>query len=94
MAALRKLVWIEHDRFRGWGCSECAWVFSPSDVLTGKSLGEMKQIFELQREKSLHLMFAPSTREPRARSAEHLEAIPLPLPVRMCSVVGIHHAGH
>jgi hypothetical protein len=51
MAALRKLVWIEHARFQGWGCTECAWVFSPSDVLTGKSLAEMKQIFESQRDR-------------------------------------------
>jgi hypothetical protein len=26
----RKLVWIEQQRFRGWGCSECAWAVSPS----------------------------------------------------------------
>ena len=50
MAALRKLGWIEHDRFQGWGCSECAWVFSPSDALSGESLAEMKQIFESQRD--------------------------------------------
>jgi rubredoxin len=51
MEALRKLVWIEHDRFQGWGCSECAWVFRPSDALTGKSLAEMTHIFESQRDK-------------------------------------------
>jgi hypothetical protein len=27
----RKLVRIEGQNFRGWGCSECAWVFHPSD---------------------------------------------------------------
>jgi hypothetical protein len=28
----RKLVWIEQRRFRGFGCSECAWVFNPSSA--------------------------------------------------------------
>src|ERR1035441_10915826 len=28
----RKLVWIEQQRFRGFGCSECAWVFNPSSA--------------------------------------------------------------
>jgi hypothetical protein len=67
MAALRELIWIEHDRFQGWGCSQCARVFSPSDVLTGNSLGEMKEIFELQRDKEFasHVCAkqAPESRE-------------------------------
>ena len=50
-AMSRKLVWIEQQRFRGWGCSECAWVFNPSDALTGKSYDEAKRNFELQRDK-------------------------------------------
>jgi hypothetical protein len=37
----RKLVWIEQQRFRGFGCSECAWVFNPSSASN----------FELQRDK-------------------------------------------
>ena len=37
----RKLVWIEQQRFRGFGCSECAWVFNPSSAPN----------FELQRDK-------------------------------------------
>ena len=66
MAALRKLVWTEHDRFRGWVCSECAWVFSASYALTGTSLAEMKQIFESQRDKE----FASHVcaKHPRAKS--------------------------
>jgi hypothetical protein len=55
MAALRKLVWIEHDRFRGWGCSECAWVFNSCGAPTGKSLDESKRNFELQRDKEFTL---------------------------------------
>jgi hypothetical protein len=51
MVALRKLAWIEEDRFRGWGCSECAWVFNPSGAPTGKSFNESVRNFELQRDK-------------------------------------------
>ena len=51
MVALRKLVWIEEDRFRGWGCSECAWVFNPSGAPTGKSFNESVRNFESQRDK-------------------------------------------
>jgi hypothetical protein len=47
----RKLVWIEEQHFRGWGCSECAWMFNPSGSPTGKSLDEMKQSYEQQRDK-------------------------------------------
>jgi hypothetical protein len=47
----RKLVWVEQQRFQGWGCSECAWVFNSSGALTGKSLDEAKRNFELQRDK-------------------------------------------
>lgn len=47
----RKLVWIEEQHFRGWGCSECAWMFNPSGSPTGKSLDEMKQNYEQQRGK-------------------------------------------
>ena len=50
-AMSRKLVWIEQQRLRGWGCSECAWVFNPSGALTGKSFDEAKRNFELQRDK-------------------------------------------
>jgi len=26
----RKLVWIENQKFQGFGCSQCNWVFQPS----------------------------------------------------------------
>jgi hypothetical protein len=48
----RKLVLIEEQRFWGWGCSECAWVFNPSGSPTGKSIYEMKQNYEQQRERA------------------------------------------
>jgi hypothetical protein len=47
----RKLVWIEEPRFMGWGCAECAWVFNPSGSPTGKSVDEMMQNYEQQRNK-------------------------------------------
>jgi hypothetical protein len=48
----RELVWIEEQRFLGWGCSECAWLFSPSGSPTGESLDEMLGNYELQRNKA------------------------------------------
>jgi hypothetical protein len=47
----RKLVWIEQQRFGGFGCSECGWRFRPSDALTGATLDEIMRNFELQRDK-------------------------------------------
>jgi hypothetical protein len=47
----RKLVWIEQERFRGFGCSECGWRFGASAVTTGSSFDEMMRNFELQRDK-------------------------------------------
>jgi hypothetical protein len=46
--SFRKLVRVETQSFRGWGCSECAWVFHPSDPPIGKSLDEMKRNFQIQ----------------------------------------------
>jgi hypothetical protein len=66
VAALRKLVWIEHDRFQGWGCSECAWVFNSSGAPTGKSLAEAVRNFELQRDKEFTLHVCAD--HPRAKS--------------------------
>jgi rubredoxin len=42
----RKLVWVEGPSVAAWGCSECAWVFTPSDPPIGKSLDEMKRNFQ------------------------------------------------
>jgi serine/threonine protein kinase len=42
---------LADESFRGWGCSECAWVFSPSGPPTGKWLDEMKENYERQRDK-------------------------------------------
>jgi hypothetical protein len=48
---LRNLIWIEKPRFKGCGCSECAWMFKPSGPLAGDSLYEMKKIYERRRDK-------------------------------------------
>jgi hypothetical protein len=45
------MVWIDGERFRGFGCSECGWRFKPSQTPTGKSFAEMLRNFELQRDK-------------------------------------------
>jgi len=47
----RMLVWIEHQGFGGFGCTECSWRFEPSNEPVGKSFDEMKQNFESQRDK-------------------------------------------
>jgi hypothetical protein len=47
----RKLIWIEEERFQGFGCSECGWRFGPSAVATGASFSEMMRNFEVQRDK-------------------------------------------
>jgi len=52
MAAMRReLIWVERKNFQGWACNECAWVFKPSGTLTGRSLDEMKENYEQQRDK-------------------------------------------
>jgi hypothetical protein len=41
---------IEEKRFRGFGCSECAWVFNASGSPTGNSFDEMMRNLESQRD--------------------------------------------
>jgi hypothetical protein len=45
-----KQVWIDQPRFRGWGCSECGWIFSPVGPPTGASFDEMMNNFESRRD--------------------------------------------
>jgi hypothetical protein len=61
----RKLVWIEDQRFLGWGCSECAWVFNPLGAPIGKSLDEMKENYERRRSKEFAAHVC--TEHPRAK---------------------------
>ena len=44
----RKVVWVEEKNVAGWGCSECAWVFSPAGQFTDESLAEMEWRFRRQ----------------------------------------------
>ncbi len=50
----RRLVWMERHNFKGYGCSECHWVFEPTSALFGfgRSLDEIKQTYESERDKA------------------------------------------
>jgi hypothetical protein len=48
----RELVGLKTPDFQGWGCSQCAWVFSPSDALKGKTIEEMKENYRLERDQA------------------------------------------
>jgi hypothetical protein len=50
-----KLIWIEQQRFRGFGCSECGWRFESTGRITGRSFDEMMRNFELQRDREFTL---------------------------------------
>ncbi|MGB7496728.1 MAG: hypothetical protein WBR26_16265 [Candidatus Acidiferrum sp.] len=41
----------KEPEFRGFGCSECQWLFKPTSPLIGKSLDQMKQAYEAERDK-------------------------------------------
>jgi hypothetical protein len=46
----REMVWIQQQRFRGFGCSECGWRFNPGGGPSGESLDEMMRNFESLRD--------------------------------------------
>jgi hypothetical protein len=46
----RKMIWIESERFWGWGCSDCAWVFILAGQPKANTLEEMLQDYEDQRD--------------------------------------------
>jgi hypothetical protein len=66
----RKLVWIEQERFAGWGCSECAWRFNPSNGPVSKSFDEMVERFELQRDEEYRLHVCADHPRAKRKSAE------------------------
>jgi hypothetical protein len=69
----RKLVWIEQQRFRGFGCSECTWRFKPAGAPVGPSFDEMMRNFELQRDKAFTLHVCadhPRAENTRSKNAE------------------------
>jgi len=64
----RRLVWIDEIRLRGFGCSECAWVFNPSGLPTGNSFDEMMRNFEVRRDREFS--FHVCADHPRNTSAK------------------------
>jgi hypothetical protein len=64
----RKLVWGERQNFKGWGCSECAWVFNPTGPPIGKSVDEMKRNFQVQL--SEEFMFHNCAQRPQVKGAK------------------------
>jgi hypothetical protein len=47
----RKLVWIEEQGIGGWGCSNCSWVFHPSNLPVGNSLNDLTTHAQRQLDK-------------------------------------------
>jgi hypothetical protein len=41
----------ESQKFAGFGCSECQWVFKSTGALVGVALDQMKKEFEAERDK-------------------------------------------
>jgi len=66
--SVRMLIWIEEQRFEGWGCSECAWAFKPSGPPAGHSLAEMMEIYERLRDKEFAAHVCAE--HPRAKKAK------------------------
>jgi rubredoxin len=64
----RKLVRVEGQSFRGWGCSECAWVFNPSGPPVGESIDEMTRNFQIHLSEEFALHSCPEHR--RAKGAK------------------------
>lgn len=60
-----RLVWIDEKRFRGFVCSECAWVFNPSGSPAGNSFNEMMRNFELQRDREFSSQVCADHPSPR-----------------------------
>ena len=46
-----EMVWVQRARFTGWACSQCAWEFNPSEIPTGNTLAEIKELYERERDK-------------------------------------------
>jgi hypothetical protein len=60
----RELVWMDQPRFRGWGCSQCAWVFNPPGPPIGETFDAMMRNYEAERDKEFasHLCARYGTR--------------------------------
>jgi hypothetical protein len=60
----RKLVWVENQKFEGFGCSGCNWVFKPFSAIVAESLDEMKQKYEAERDKEFAAHVCAEHRRP------------------------------
>jgi rubredoxin len=49
--SIAELVWIDRPNFLGWGCSQCEWIFHPTDPPTGETLDAMAHNFVTLRDK-------------------------------------------
>jgi hypothetical protein len=60
----RELVWVEKERFQGWGWSVCGWQFKGLGPLVGNTIEEMKRAFERQRDEEFkaHMCAKPPKR--------------------------------
>jgi rubredoxin len=65
----RMMVWIEKPNLAGWGCSDCAWFFRPSEPPTEPSFEAMKQQFEAQRDKEFDRYVCAAHPKARDRQA-------------------------
>jgi len=46
---MKQMIWVKS--VRGWGCSECAWVFRDFGPPQGDSISDMAEKFERLRDK-------------------------------------------
>jgi rubredoxin len=63
----REMVWVERERFQGWACSVCEWVFRGSGALGDKSIEILVKKYATERDKAFtsHVCVA----HPRERGA-------------------------
>lgn len=47
---MRKMIWISSKAHIGWTCSECAWEFDSLRPADGKTIQEVQQNFERERD--------------------------------------------
>ena len=47
-STFRELVWVEGQGVAGWGCSECAWMFTPASPFIDESFEEIKRRSQMQ----------------------------------------------
>lgn len=66
----RELEWVKISDFQGWACSQCGWLFDPSDAIDGNTIEEMKQNYERERDRAFASHFCqehPKLKKPEAK---------------------------